>query len=252
MHQAYIQVIRYAKYAFIFLLLSWLTGILITLVVYIMLEVMHELGLIAVDGEDVVGLIAKSRTYFIAIPVVLELPFIGMWSRDFYLDLVVAPRQREQALQREWRTLANEEKLLRHVEANLNPQAVAHLSKSADLTYQRESDGVTYTMATVRYLGGNYQNTAWRPKTLDSVCSNLLVDLRKSVLNKQDKNGYTALMYAAEQSDNQSISLLLKYGAVSEKKNNAGKTALDLARKWPSTVALIEDGNAEQAAEKGL
>jgi Ankyrin repeat len=243
MRQAYLQITRYTKYTFLFLVVSWFIGAAIIYIVCLALTITDELGILPIGSRDVLDFFFNSQINLIAIPVVLGLPIMGVSARELYLDLVVNPKKHKQAFEQEWKNLSNEEKLLRHIEANMNPQAVAYLLKRADLAYQRESDGMTLAMAAVRYRGGNYQNTAWRMQALHGVCSGLPFSLRESTLNKQDKRGYTALMYAAEQSDDLGISLLITYGADIYVRNNDAKTASDLAQKWPSTVALIENRN---------
>jgi ankyrin repeat protein len=69
-------------------------------------------------------------------------------------------------------------------------------------------------MATVRYVkGGNYQNGHRRLKSLWEIARRLPPDRLKTALDAQDRHGWTALMYAAEQMDALGIALLLHLGA---------------------------------------
>jgi ankyrin repeat protein len=64
----------------------------------------------------------------------------------------------------------------------------------------------------------------------------LLEKIKASDINKKDKNGDTALMYAAMIDNNEMVDLLLDYGADAYIKDTKGKTAVDLAKGYTVDV----------------
>lgn len=178
--------------------------------------------------------------YLLALGIVLFLAFI--FGRAFQ-----SAKYEKEAKRIAYLKLQNGDKLITQIEKNMDVKEISRLLDTVPLDYQRESDGITPIMATMRYTyDTNYQNGYRRYRTLHEIAKRLPGDNLKTAINTQDKKGWTALMYAADQSDVLGGALLLHYGADPKTKNADGDTAAKIAARWPSIVPVFEGREKQQ------
>ena len=67
----------------------------------------------------------------------------------------------------------------------------------------------------------------------------LLPDIDKTALDKQDENGWTALMYATKAGDTEQVEALLKAGASPDIGDKLARTPLELATKAPLSITRL-------------
>jgi hypothetical protein len=150
-------------------------------------------------------------------------------------ESVAQTRARDRAA---YQALSSEEKLIRRIEENMNVEEVRRLLDIARLDAARPSDGVTPIIAAMRWCPNNknYQNHMRRYRVLTEIERRLPKDRFLGAINAQDIRGWTALMYAAEQSDALGGALLIHLGADPTRRNPEGRTAAEIAGRWPDAV----------------
>ena len=158
-----------------------------------------------------------------------------LWGRAYEASAQAKKRRRQQYL-----ALPHEEKLVAKIEENIDLREIQRLLDLSPLDVARASDGITPVIATMRYVGGNYQNHSRRYRILLEIARRLPNEQVVPALNARDKKGWTALMHAAAQSDALGGALLIHLGADPTLKNHNGQTAADISAKWPSVVPIFE------------
>jgi hypothetical protein len=138
--------------------------------------------------------------------------------------------------------LSNEGKLIAQIEENMHVREIRRLIDVAELDCVRHTDGITPIIATMRYVPNNknYQNSSRRYRILYEIVPRLPKERLNKAINAQDHKGWTALMYAAEQSDALGGALLIHLGADPALRNPQGETAAAVAQRWPSIVPIFE------------
>lgn len=171
--------------------------------------------------------------------VVLAIVFVfGFFAGRVY-ETVKKAKDRERAA---YLALSNEGKLIAQIEQNMNVREIRRLMDVAELDCVRHTDGITPIIATMRYVPNNknYQNSSRRYRILYEIARRLPKDRLNKAINAQDHKGWTALMYAAEQSDALGGALLIHLGADPALRNPLGETAAAVAQRWPSIVPIFE------------
>jgi len=162
-----------------------------------------------------------------------------------WLDSYLGNRRQEKRSRPDYLALSPEEKLIFQIEENMSPREIRQLLDAAQLDYQRETDGVTSVIATMRYLPDkNYQNSCRRYRILYEIASRLPKERLAHALNAKDYTGWTALMYAASQSDALGGALLIHLGADPTIQNPEGQTAADISSPWPTVIPVFEGRDA--------
>lgn len=187
---------------------------------------------------------------FFLLVIVAGLAFLFGRSYESVSAVTKAKKEREEQA---YRALPDGEKLIAKIEENMDVREIQRLLDSAPLDCARRTDGATAIMATVRYVpGGNYQNTSRRYRILGEIYRRLPKERFVQSLNARDKNGWTALMFAAANSGANDGSLLVHLGADPSIKNDAGETAADISRRWPTDVPVFAGQKVTPAFPKLL
>lgn len=88
-------------------------------------------------------------------------------------------------------------------------------------------------------LSGDEGDTLFiRAASNDTKTAELILKKNKGLLNKTNKLGETALMQSVRFGNNKSVKMLLAHGADAKLKNQAGQTALDLAKQNHNEAAV--------------
>jgi hypothetical protein len=142
-----------------------------------------------------------------------------------------------------YRAMSDGEKLIHNIEL-LRPLDEAEFRRLLDiapLDFAGPSDGITPIIATMRYIGQDYfsDSASRRWLILREIYRRLPKHRFIQSLNARDKQNWTALMYAAKNSDANSASLLIHLGADPNIENGAGDTAANIAGRWPTVVPVF-------------
>jgi ankyrin repeat protein len=177
----------------------------------------------------------------------------------FLVGFVVGRAYEKTAVERhkakaEYAALSNEDKLIRKIEENMYVGQIRQLLSIARLDAVRASDGVTPIIAATRWVreNKNYQNRTRRYQVVFEISRRLPRDRFLATLNAPDHRGWTALMYAAEQADSIGGGLLIHLGADPSIRNPEGKTAADIASRWPTAVDVFKGRSTVPSHSKWL
>ena len=144
-------------------------------------------------------------------PAVLAVVFLFGFLLGRVYETTKQAKDRERAA---YLALSNEERLIAQIEQNMHVREIRRLMDVAELDCARHTDGATPIIATMRYVPKkNYQNSSRRYRILYEIARRLPKDRLNKAINAQDHKGWTALMYAAEQSDALGGALLIHLGA---------------------------------------
>jgi len=145
-----------------------------------------------------------------------------------------------------YETIPFKDKLILELERNMSHRKIKKLLKiTNDLDFQREEDGITPIIAAVRYTSATgFQDGETRTHILWKIIGRMNKEMVKAAINRQDKEGNTALMYSASQGVALDVALLLHFGANPKIENHKGETASSIASgsTWRFGVDLIEKG----------
>ena len=170
--------------------------------------------------------------------VVLAVVFLFGFLLGRMYETTKQAKDREKAA---YLALSDEEKLIAQIEENMDVREIRRLMDVAELDCARHTDGVSPIIATMRYVPSkNYQNSSRRYRILYEIARRLPKDRLNNAINGQDHKEWTALMYAAEQSDLLGGALLVHLGADPALRNSQGRTAAAIAERWPSVVPIFE------------